>query len=178
MATGSTSSLAAASDRRRRRRSTSASHHSLPVSPGLNSPSTTRLSMLRAMSAERATAEPIPNLSARFVTENGPCVLAYRLTRSDSGSSTGSMKAAGVPMGSGTPSASRRRLASSIAVHHVRPAKLTSIARRAAASSVNHTCDSSPLVRSATSSAVRGPSMRSRSATPSMSLARRSGASR
>ena len=81
------------------------------------------------------TATPRPRRSAAAAAVNGPWVLAYRPTRSPSGSATGSMNATGTPIGSGTPSASRRRLASSMPAIHRSPAQEASIARWAPTSS-------------------------------------------
>ena len=85
------------------------------VTCGRNSPSTTRPSAASRFSAVPTTATPRPSRAAASIAVNGPCVRAYRETRSPSGSATGSMKASGTPMGSGTPMASRRRAASSTA---------------------------------------------------------------
>ena len=68
---------------------------------------------------------PMPNRSATAFAVNGPCVRAYRLTRSPSGSRTGSPNTSGRPGGIGTPSASRRRLRSSTAANHAVPANRT-----------------------------------------------------
>ena len=125
-ATGSTSLRRAASDRRRMRRSTSLSHHSAPAPCGRNSPSTTRRSPARRPSAEAAMTWPMPNRAATACAVNGPCVRAKRLTRSPSGSRTGSPNTSGRPGGIGTPSASRSRLRSSTAANHAVPANRTS----------------------------------------------------
>ena len=62
---------------------------------------------------------------------NGPCVRAYRATRSPSGSATTAVKASGTPTGSGTPSASCSRPASSIAAQRSSEAMRTLMTRRA-----------------------------------------------
>ena len=109
------------------------------------------------------TAVPSPYRPATVAVVNGPCVRAYLATRSPSGSATGSVNASGTPSGSGTPSASRSRPASSIAAHIGCPATRTSITRRAAASSASHAPEAAETHRAATSAAVNGPAVRSRS---------------
>ena len=83
--TGSTSARNAASERARTRRSTSGSIHSSPVAPGRNSPSTARRSAARRRSASVTTATPRPNRVAASAAVNGPWVREYRLTRSPIG---------------------------------------------------------------------------------------------
>ena len=141
---------------------------------GWNSPWTTRPAAASRCSAPSVTATPRPKRAAAAVEVNGPWVRAYRARRSPSGSLTGSVKASGTPTGSAVPRASRSRPASSIAAQWSVPAIRTRMARRAAASSCAH-CGSAP--RSASSASVSGPSSRSRSATPSASLTRRSSVS-
>ncbi len=114
--TGSTSCRSLARLRRRMERSTSASHHSWPTPPGRNSPVTTRPVPTSRWMVVVTTATPSPSRSATSAGTNGPCVRAYRPTRSPSGSATGSVKASGTPTGRAVPSASRNRPASSIAV--------------------------------------------------------------
>ena len=177
--TGSTSLRSRASERRRSLRSTSASHHSEPDPAGRNSPSSTRPCAASRWRVWRTTAAPSPSRSATWSVVNGPWVRANRETRSASGSSTGSVNASGVPGGTGTPSPSRSRPMSSTAVQRASPAIRTSTTRRTSARAASHWAASAPsTVRSATSTVVSGPSIRSRSATPSASRARRSGASR
>ena len=180
--TGSTSCRSAASERLRSRRRISASTHSLPDAPGRNSPSMTRRSPASRRSESRTTATPSPNRSAIAFAVNGPWVRAKRLTRSPTGSATGSMNAVGTPMGSGTPRASRRRLASSITAHRSAPLIRAGSTRCARLELVEPAGDdrSESLRRRAVRRARRresGPSTRSRSATPSRPCALRSGAS-
>ena len=148
----------------------------------------------RRCRVSRATATPTPSRSATASAVNGPCVRAYRATRSPSGSASGSRKAVGMPTGSATPSASRRRPASSIAATRATPAMVTGIARRVVDQRArDERMPSASAVASvslagagrrgcepcaATSAASSGPSIRSRSATPSMPRARRSGSRR
>ena len=196
--TGSTLPRMAASDRIRSRRSTSASHHSVSsdrrASPesaaGRKKPLAMRPCASSRCSVEPgdrdADAEPLGDGRAG----NGPCVRANRATRSPSGSATGSRKAFGMPTGSAAPSASRRRPASSIAATRAdRPPMVTGIARRASDQLVQMRGRSASPARArwlarrdcrraATSAASSGPSIRSRSATPSTPRARRSGSRR
>ncbi len=137
-------------------------------------PCTTRPLAASRCNAPSVTATPRPKRAAAVADVNGPWVRACRARRSPSGSLTGSVKASGTPTGSAVPSASRRRPASSIAAQWSAPAIRTRIARRAEASSWAH-CGAAP--RSANSASVSGPSILSRSATPSASLMRRSSVS-
>ncbi|KZM37262.1 hypothetical protein OJAG_00250 [Oerskovia enterophila] len=130
-----------------------------------------------------ATATPIPKRDATSCAPNGPCVRAWRRTRSPSGSGTGSVKTSGMPVGRATPSASRSRPASSTTAHCCAtasgtPARRTWITRRAPSRPVSQAGTSSRTssrVRRATSAAGSGPSLRSRSHTSSACRAWRPG---
>ncbi|PQM45729.1 hypothetical protein C1Y40_04116 [Mycobacterium talmoniae] len=119
---------------------------------------------------------PNPNRAAAAAVVNGPRVraVAARVAR-PAGRVTGSVKLTGTPIGTAIPIPSRNRPMSSIAAHQVCPAKDTVTARLAARSPSSQPPTSAPPERAATSSAVSGPSSRSRSATPSASRAARSG---
>ena len=80
------------------------------------------------------------------------------------------MNAAGTPIGSGTPSPSRRRAASSMAVHQLATGEGDGERPLRADELVEPGGSGSLVDRAATSSEVSGPSRRSRSATPSSVL--------
>ncbi|SKZ37117.1 Uncharacterised protein [Mycobacteroides abscessus subsp. abscessus] len=144
---------------------------------GRKSPSTTLRSAASRISVSRTTAGAIPIDSAASSTVNGPWVRAYRWTRSPTGSGTDSVNAAGTPSGAGTPKASRRRAVSSTAAHNGTPRMLTETIAPRRCNSVSTSSaaglSSSRRYRKATSSVVRGPSHRSRSAISSASRALR-----
>ena len=82
--TGSTSCRSFASERRRMAVRTELSHHSWCWPPGRNSPSSSRPSACSAFSARSAVDRPSAKRAAISSVVNGPCVRAYRETRSRS----------------------------------------------------------------------------------------------
>ena len=164
--TGSTSLRNRASDRRRTDWSTSGSHHSRPVPPGLNSPSSSRPEADRAFRIASAVARPSAYRSANSTVVKGPCVLANRRARSCVACGAGATRDSGRPTGSGTPSASRYLPAYSTGITRGWPPILTTIARRARRSSCSAS-RGSMRARLAISSSVRSPRRKSRSCSPS-----------
>lgn len=164
--TGSTSRRNRAIDPRRNRRSTSASHHSVPEPPGRNPPRATRPRRANPRRAPSTTSTSTPDRADTSADVNGPCVRAYRDTRSVRGSSTGSRNTDGTPDGGSAPRASRNRDTSSTAHQRSTPATGMRTARPAPSKS-NNQAGSAP--RSTASSVDNGPTSRNRSAVPSRS---------
>jgi hypothetical protein len=97
--------------------------------------------------------------AATSAAQNGPCVRAYRATRSASGSATGSTNAPGRPRGTAAPRASRNRAAPSAAATRASPAIRTRIAWCSAKSAASNG-SASTSARAAISSSRRSKASR------------------
>ncbi len=177
--TGSTSRRSFARERRRSSRRTSGSQYSRSAPPGRNAPDRSDPAAARRWSASSTTPTGNPHRRAGSEARNGPCVRADRARSPSSAPATGARNAPGTPGGADTPTPSRYRATSSIAIQRSSPAIRARTARRLPASSARWIAASTrpPAVRAPASSEVRSPRRRSRSWTWSGSFACRSSTS-